>query len=36
MGRMCSSYREPKNMYTILDRKPHGIGLLGRPRYRWW
>jgi hypothetical protein len=36
MGRMCSSYGEQTNMYRILDRKPQGMGLLERTRYKWW
>jgi hypothetical protein len=26
---------EIRNAYKILDRKPEGKRLLGRPRYRW-
>ena len=32
MGRVCSTYGERRDVYTVLVRKPEGKRPLGRPR----
>jgi len=35
MGRTCSTYEERRGVYRVLEGKPEGKRLLGRPGPRW-